>query len=383
MAGKSIAVLDIRSSEVAVFVGERGVNNTFVFKASKTESYGGYQDGEFYDVSDFSPAVLRALDAVQQVCGERIRSLYVGVPGEFTKVEPLEQDLGFPKKLKISNKELDQLFAMGRKPLDGWRYMRVTSMVYVTADNRRVADPVGLYSTGLSGVLSYFYVSEYFAGALEHVFSRRRIELHFLPTQFAMAAYLIPPETRDEYALFLDIGYLSSSFLVLLGNGVLAQRTFWAGEGQIAVRLMKRFSLPYEVATALLSKANLYLKRDAKNREVVYGGRSYEIPTKEFIEEVKAGLDELCELVGRFLEECSGKELDSKPVYVSGEGFAGIRGALEHMSKRLSCVCEQVAPDLPYYNKPSMSSRIALIDMASEDSRKSGSLNRFLNFFGG
>ena len=383
MAGKSIAVLDIRSSEVAVFVGERGVNNTFVFKASKTESYGGYQDGEFYDVSDLSSAVLRALDAVQQVCGERIRSLYVGVPGEFTKVEPLEQDLGFPKKLKISNKELDQLFAMGRKPLDGWRYMRVTSMVYVTADNRRVADPVGLYSTGLSGVLSYFYVSEYFAGALEHVFSRRRIELHFLPTQFAMAAYLIPPETRDEYALFLDIGYLSSSFLVLLGNGVLAQRTYWAGEGQIAVRLMKRFSLPYEVATALLAKANLYLKREAKNREVVYGGRSYEIPTKEFIEEVKAGLDELCELVGRFMEECSGKELDSKPVYVSGEGFAGIRGALEHMSKRLSCVCEQVAPDLPYYNKPSMSSRIALIDMASEDSRKSGSLNRFLNFFGG
>lgn len=226
-------------------------------------------------------------------------------------------------------------------------------------------------------------MSEYFANTLEHIFSRRRIELHFLPTQFAMAAYLIPPETRDEYALFLDIGHLSSSFLVLLGNGVLAQRTFWAGEGQIAVRLMKRFSLPYEVATALLAKANLYLKRDAKNREVVYGGRSYEIPTKEFIEEVKAGLDDLCELVGRFLEECSGKELDSKPIYVSGEGFAGIRGALEHMSKRLSCVCEQVAPDLPYYNKPSMSSRIALIDMASEDSRASGSLKRFLNIFGG
>ena len=236
MAGKSIAVLDIRSSEVAVFVGERGV---------------GYQDGEFYDVSDLSAAVLRALDAVQQVCGEKIRSLYVGVPGEFTKVEPREQDLGFPKKLKISNKELDQLFSMGRKQSDGWRYMRVTSMVYVTADNRRVADPVGLYSTGLSGVLSYFYVSEYFANTLEHIFSRRRIELHFLPTQFAMAAYLIPPETRDEYALFLDIGHLSSSFLVLLGNGVLAQRTFWAGEGQIAVRLMKRFSLPYEPRSRL------------------------------------------------------------------------------------------------------------------------------------
>ena len=115
MAGKSIAVLDIRSSEVAVFVGERGVNHTFVFKASKTESYGGYQDGEFYDVSDLSQAVLRALDAVQQVCGEKIRSLYVGVPGEFTKVEPREQDLGFPKKLKIGAKEIDRSTRWGGK----------------------------------------------------------------------------------------------------------------------------------------------------------------------------------------------------------------------------------------------------------------------------
>lgn len=99
MAGKSIAVLDIRSSEVAVFVGERGVNNTFVFKASKTESYGGYQDGEFYDVSDLSSAVLRALDAVQQVCGERIRSLYVGVPGSSPRWSP-RTGPGLPKNSK-------------------------------------------------------------------------------------------------------------------------------------------------------------------------------------------------------------------------------------------------------------------------------------------
>ena len=102
MGRKSVAVLDVRSSEVAVFLGERGVNNTFVFKASKTESYDGYENGKFYSEENLSSAIFRALSAVEQICGERIRTLFVGVPGEFTEVVPKEQEIGFPKKKKIT-----------------------------------------------------------------------------------------------------------------------------------------------------------------------------------------------------------------------------------------------------------------------------------------
>lgn len=382
MAAKSVAVLDVRSSEVAVFVGERGVNHTFVFKASKTEQYGGYQNGEFFNINEFSEAVGRAFSAVEQTCGEKIGTLYVGVPGEFCEMIPREQSVGFPKKIKITGREIDALFESGKEPLKGYRFIRATSMIYTTADNRRVADPTGLSSTGLKGVFSYFYCSEYFAGTIEKIFAGKpKLALRFLPTQFAMGAYLIPPETRDEYALFLDVGFLSSTICVLLGGGVLVQRSFWAGEGQIAVRLMKRFGLPYDASVALLQKANLYLKRDAKDKEFLFRGNSYEIATDKFVEEVKAGLDELCERVNAFLDECAGKELDLKPLYISGEGLNGIRGAPEHISKRLNCVCELLAPDLPYYNKPSMSSRVALLDMAYEDHRSNGGLFHIL--FGG
>ena len=98
---------------------------------------------------------------------------------------------------------------------------------------------------------------------------------------------------------------------------------------------------------------------------------------------MKEGLDELCEGVSGFLEGCSGKELDFKPLYVTGEGLTEIRGALEHVSKRIDRVCEQLAPDLPYYNKPSMSSRIALLEMAAEDKQREGFLYRFINGIGG
>ncbi len=384
MSRKSVAVLDVRSSEISIVVGERGVNNTFVFKASRTEPYDGYDDAVFFDTDRLSDAVLRALGAVEQICGERIRELYVGVPGAFTLVVPKEQVTGFPKKRRIGQKEIDALFASGREAKKGYRFMRASSMIYVTGDNRRVVDPIGLSSDVLSGVLSYFYCSNYFAETIESIFADMKIALHFLPTQLAMATYLIPPEVRDEYAIFLDAGYMSSSMLVLMGGGVLRQETYFAGKGQIAFRLMERFSLPYDAAVALLARANLYSRDNAGRTEFSFRGETYEIDLDALVEAVKEGLDDVCEAIGGFLEDCAGKELDFKPLYVSGEGLCEIRGALEHISKRVSRICEPLAPDLPYYNKPSMSSRIALVDMAYEDRSRASRMHKFLNLiFGG
>ncbi|MDE7296326.1 MAG: hypothetical protein K2N84_03580 [Clostridia bacterium] len=385
MGRKSVAILDVRTSEIAVVLGERGVNNTFVFKASKTEPFDGYdEDGVFYDETALKKAVASAVSATEQICGERIREIFVGVPGAFCTVRKTERTIGFPKKRKIGQAEIDMLFNSGDEPLEGYRRIRAASMIYTTGDNRRAVDPTGIASSVLSGELSYFYCKEEFAALFEEMFSKMKITPYFLPAQYAMATYLIPSETRDEGALFLDVGFLSSSVLVLLGNGVCAQKTFWVGEGHLAEYLMEQLSVPYEVAYMLLSKANLYAKGDVGSKEFVIGGNSYDIDMGQLAEKVKDGLDELfCEKIGAFIQDNAGRELDYKPLYVSGEGLCGIRGALEHVSKRIERVCEQLAPDLPYYNKPSMSSRIALLDMACGDSRKTGVLYRLINKFGG
>ena len=279
MSRNSVAVLDVRSSEVTVIVGERGVNNTFVFKASRTEPYDGYDDSTFFDTDKLADAVYHALSAVERICGERVRKLYVGVPGAFTRVVPREQVLGFPKRRTIGNRDISALFASGREPLEGYRCIRTTSMIFVTSDDRRVINPVGLSSASLSGVLSYFYCSNYFAETMEHIFSGMKIELSYLPTEYAMATYLIPSETRDEYALFLDVGYMSTSLCVMLGNGVLAHRTYFVGKGQIAAVLMNRFSVSYDVACAFLSKANLYARSNAGKTEVVVQGVPFVVDT--------------------------------------------------------------------------------------------------------
>ena len=388
MAQKSVAILDVRSNEVTVFVGHRSVNRTFVIKASRTETYSGYENGVFDKENDgkISDAILRALDAVELVCGERIRKLYVGVPGDFTKVIAKQQDIGFSKKRKVTVKDTAIIYETGREEVKDYRYMYASSMIYVTNDKQHVVDPVGISTAGMTGCISYFYCSEYFCSEIEEALKGRKISLKYLPTQFAMASYLIPSETRDECALLLDLGNLASTLCIVLGNGVMEQGSFWAGRVQIVCLVMERLKVPYNVAVALMHKVNLFAKQageSAERAQLLYRGEVYEYSPALLAQTVEEGLDKICEEAGAFLEKFDERELDYKPLYVSGEGISDIRGATEHISKRLNRLLEPVAPDLPYYNTPAMSSRVSLLDMACEDSSKSGFLYRIFNGFGG
>ncbi len=383
MGRRSVAVLDLRSSEVTVLVGERGVNRTFVFNASHTEPYDGYEAGAFYNAAALKEAVMRCIESVEKTMNERIRKLYIGVPGEFTLVVPREQKAGYSSKRKITARETEALAAGGESPVKGYRFLRATSMIFITADNRRVVSPVGLVSTSLSGLFSYFYATEYFVNAMEKLFEGTRIALSYLPAEYAEAVYLIPEETRDEYCLFLDTGYLSATIGVICGGGVMAQKTAWVGRGQIVARIMQAFGFSYDVSCEVLKRANLYVKTGVK-QEFDFRGEVIEYDPAALSEIVKEGLDDFCEAISGFLEECSGRELDYKPLYFTGEGVTEIRGALEHISKRINRICEVLSPDLPYYNRPSMSSRIALVDMAYEDSNSSnGFFGKLFNTFGG
>ena len=45
MKNESVAILDIRSSEVSFLLGAKGVNGTFVFSGMHSEKYEGYLRG--------------------------------------------------------------------------------------------------------------------------------------------------------------------------------------------------------------------------------------------------------------------------------------------------------------------------------------------------
>ncbi|MDE6001624.1 MAG: hypothetical protein K2G96_04835, partial [Clostridia bacterium] len=111
MRKKSVAVLDIRSSEITAVVGERGVNNTFIIKSKYSCDYDGYAEGEFLDADSFVDAVRDVVKCTLTALGG-IKSFFVGVPGEFLNVVNFEKVSSIPTAKKHSRADCEDLAEM-------------------------------------------------------------------------------------------------------------------------------------------------------------------------------------------------------------------------------------------------------------------------------
>lgn len=367
-----VAVLDIRSSEITSVVGERGVNNTFIIKSKYTCSYDGYADGELLDIYGFISALS---DIVRSTlaAASGIKTFYVGVPGEFLKLVNTEKVLTFQNAKKIHKSDLQTLSKMSTPPEEeNWRTIRHSCLYYVLSDKRKVIDPIGAVSDSLHGRFCFFKCANAFIGCLMEAFKKFKDikNINLIPENFAEAMYLITPEKRDECALLFDLGYISSTYSVVCGNGLLFSESFSVGIGHIAFYLMSELDIPYEVASTFLSTVNLNAKETLNSmEECIYEGKTYSFSTVTLRDKIREGLDGICETLEECRQNLSGRNIDGKPLLITGEGVKTIRGAVDHISGRLVKPVEVVVPDVPYYDKPQFAPLLSLLDMALSDAQ--------------
>ena len=83
MQKKQVAVFDIGSSKITAVIGQRGVNQTFIIKGRYFYDYDGFADGAFFGVERLQRILRSLADVVRK---NKIDTIYVGVPGEFTHI---------------------------------------------------------------------------------------------------------------------------------------------------------------------------------------------------------------------------------------------------------------------------------------------------------
>lgn len=391
MRNESVAVLDIRSGEVSFLIGSKGVNATFVFKGSHTESYEGYSLEGIIDDASFQKAVTTAVTTVGNSFDGKISKIYVGVPSAFTKVYTVGHTVSFPRKRKISKQDVEVLYDNGLNKLLGQgRCIRRSAMYFTLGDNRKYfsfAELRGVPTTMLKGALCYYFVSEEFYAKLHTLLSGLGFaDIQFLPSTLAQATYLLPRKNREGYALLLDMGFLTSSISVIYGNGVVHEETFNCGAGTILVSIMENFDVDYAEAEEILAAADISGSGvDSSIQWTTERGKQYSVQAVN--DAIKCSLDVLCESVDNFLEsrykDRKTLGLSVNPIEITGEGIGCIKGAAEHISRRLNRLTQLTYPDLPYYDKPAFSSRIALLATALQQEEKQGWLYKLLKGFGG
>lgn len=390
MKNKSVAVLDIRSYEITFLIGAKGVNGTFVFRGSKSEKYEGYTTEGFLDETSFQTAARNCILSVLQNYDGEIDEIFVSVPSAFTALHTKGQTISFPVKRKLTKEAFDGLYEAGLSSiLVGGTPIGRSEMYFSLGDNRKYFSADRLYGTKtsvLQGALCYYFTNDAFISCVEPILKETGFEsIEYVPQTLATAMYLLPEKRREGYAFLLDVGFLTSSISVVYGKGIVHEETFDCGSGHVLLSLMEKMNVDYEEAQEILLNANIsggVVSKDVRWTDA--DGTTFSVAKINDI--IKCGLDEICERVDGFFQKYyRDKTLPQfalNPLSLTGEGMR-IKGAAEHISKRLARISETVYPDIPYYDKPTYSSRIALLSHALLKQESRGVKNILFNLFGG
>lgn len=388
MRNESVAILDVRSYEVTFFLGLKGVNDTFVFSGSHTEKYDGVSKDGFLSVESFRRAVVAAVTSVRQNYEGVIGEIYVSVPSPFLSVATKGHTLSFPSKRKISAQDVEALYESGLNGLLAKEQcIRYSNMYFSLGDNRKYFNAQDLYgvpTTTLQGALCYYFIADEFYDTATSLLNNLEFEtVKFLPSNLAQALYLLPDKRREGYAFMLDVGFLTSSISVVYGNGIVREETFDIGVGAVLIALMQAFDVDFEQAEEILRFANVSGGGVPKELTWTSERGDVSLSVQAINDTIKYALDELCESVENFFDRYYREKYMTvfavNPISVTGEGVGYIAGMAEHISKRLNRLTEVIAPDLPYYDKPSFSSRLAALNMALKDVKKRSWIQRLFN----
>ncbi|MBQ7323437.1 MAG: cell division FtsA domain-containing protein [Clostridia bacterium] len=391
MKNKCVAVLDIRSNEITFLLGSRGVNGTFVFNGIQSERYEGYCLDGFFDEGSFQRAAMRVISAVQQTYQGVIEEIHVGVPSSFVSVKTKGHTASFHRKRKVSSQDVEALYESGKNDLlESGECIRKSAMYFALGDNRKYFSANDLYSVPtnmLKGALCYYFVSDYFYELITTLLQNMGFQkIKFIPSTLAQAYYLLPEKKREGYAFLLDVGFMTSSISVVYGNGIVHEESFDCGVASILVQLIQHLGIDYPVAEELLANANISGGIVPKDMAYISEIDEKSFPVQKVNDIIKYALDELCEWVDLFLrtyyKDKASMMMSVNPISITGEGISAIKGGAEHIAKRIGWLTEIVYPDLPYYDKPMCSSRIALLSTALSDQTENW-LEKIMNILGG
>jgi len=376
----NVAVLDIGSQKISVLIVERPNNGILSVKAISEIAYDGFMDGVFISGSDAARAIAEALCAVKEN-GYKLRKLYVGVPSEFCEVRIASPVMEFSKSRRITQADLDGLIERGNPFKNDMEVVLVNSSAsyYVLDNSKKVVEPAGLEAREVRAHLSYISCRRALIEFLDKTLADSGItDTVFVNSTYAETMCLFEPQLRDKYVIFADIGYLTTSVALIRGDGILHMLSFSLGGAFIIGAITEEFEVTFKEAAALFVKVNLSF--DASDNDVYnvnVDGRALSFPAQRVNSLVQRYVKALGDYINKALSLSKSDFPASLPLYLSGGGISGIRGAKEYLGKVLGRQAELAVPGIaPGYNKPYYSSSIGLAEYAfsKEDELRSGGL---------
>ncbi len=362
---KDIVVLDVTSRLVSAIVGVKKAQSVFGLKAVVEKVHSGYENGKWLDLDETRKVSYDVLNEVMLHSASRSKKIFIGVPAEFVTVVTKEIHVTLDRERRVVDADIEFLLKKG-ETFNQDKYVVINrAPVHYSVDTAEAfyGDVRGLNASNVTGMITYVLCERSFTDFYDDISSSLCFrDIRYISTAWAEGVSLFEKEERDNSYALLDVGYISSSVLIGRGNGVVALKSFSLGGGHISADMYELLDVPFELAEQAKDLVDLNLNYSddaiivADADSAVYGVDACEI--------VRSKLDVFAEVLKSVLSGVKNEFPSYAPVYLTGEGIAGIRGAKKYLSEQLGRTVEIATPKLPGYAKPCHASKISLLIVA-------------------
>ena len=369
MKEKFVLVFDIGSSTLRAMYAGRGLNNTFNIKDYREIEYDGFYQGEFIRSEKLSAIFENIISEFDVRENKRLDKIYIGVPAEFSSVRLCDVSVNLGNRRKIRKADIDSLYyaASEKAKNPSAEVVSVNPISFTLDDGRQTLQPIGESALSINANLSVVYADKKYIELFNSIVAGADFaSVEYISEPLAESLFLIPPEKREDLALLIDVGDLTTSIAFAKGNGLQALTSFSRGGGFITNDLSMAFDLSMADADALKRQIVLSLKgKQTDSYDLsVEGGKVIKIPMNTANEVVGYRIDELSEVIAKCVQMNTRHELTYLPIYLTGAGICKLSGGRDYLAKGLGRNISYGQPPLPGKDKPELASILSLVEAA-------------------
>lgn len=376
---KTAAVVDFGTSKIVTLVAESGSYHRCDIIGAGTVPYDGFMDGEWNAPTLVSQAIQDSIAEAEAQSHRRIREVYVGVPGEFSRVYVIETQVQLQgADPRVTPADVERVFIQATEevqPLRGAIIHRSPAW-FMVDEGKKTMEPVDMKGSTLRAMVSFIVADQFFLNDVSNRMAQLGLTVKgFYSTPMGEALLFLTPEDRDRTAVLVDVGYLSTEVMTVEGDALIFHKVLPVGGAHITLDLVTGLEAPMAQCEQI-KRGYVFNTSGEDKREATEGGEAF---THEQVARVlEPRVDEIAEMIQDCIDH-SGVRLGSwSNIYLTGGGIAPMNGGRVYLSNQLGRAVRQPAAKTAKLNSPIYSSALGLVDLVFETLESSEEENSLL-----
>ena len=370
MSKTQIAAIEFGTSKIVTIIAQNGGIDRLEFLGTGTVPYDGFQNGDWNTPGQMIQRVRDSIAAAELEANQKIKEIYVGVPGAYINVCCAEAEIDL-KDEGVTEEDLDLVQDAAAEKLRiaemGGLVLHRSPAWFQVDDGKKTVEPSG-HGEKLRACTSFIVADPQFIEDIKEILGALDVTiLGFLSPTLGESLLLLSIDDRDRVSMLIDCGYLSTEISVIRGEAIIYHAMLPMGGGRITADLARQLRIPMRAAEQI--KRSYVFNPDEFDQsafsEVLDArGRRLSFPREVVSQCVEQSVDELCDMIDMTLKNDVMELLGTRSqIYLTGGGVGLMRGARDHLAEKIGMPVKASAPKTAKMNSPVYSAVLGLLDL--------------------